>query len=526
MGLQTARVLDKQEHVELALELLSFAGGENTISEDQAMKTEEGRQVDNWDALSLGGMIRARGFNEVGDGGVGYTLQPDLLIQHKDSGGTELYAVIEGDLVKFVGAVLTQDDAAAFTSGVLTHGVSAGEGLWMTNVSDGLKRKTVGVAIATPSSVPASNCARIYGHKTRLIAEGSSDFPRRVYICRAGVGNWVASDAWSLSNDASSIDLPEDTRGCQPNFPSGNETLVFTNRGGYAIYNFPNTAFRPLGNPFRNCCAPYSIALGDEGVYFMSDWPTKGIFVYDGVNSPKELTYFNRDVFIDKIDLSKRVYGIYRNRRYYLIYSDIDSAVSYPNKMRIYDATLGRWMNRPVNTALSDNFGYPALLRFGFNNIYAASSQKDKCYELETDDNSDEGQATQAVYKTKVFSSRDFAIASGGEFGIDDVRLKLIKMIVTFHGTTGSVSVLWDMDRGLHSGTKTIDLTAAGALLNTTFILNTSSITSTPQDRTVVYPFPNGAVGRRVQFTISNSGTSTRPRIKKIKIVALALEEA
>ena len=35
------RVLDGYDSPELVLELLSFSGGENTISEDQAMKSNE-----------------------------------------------------------------------------------------------------------------------------------------------------------------------------------------------------------------------------------------------------------------------------------------------------------------------------------------------------------------------------------------------------------------------------------------------------------------------------------------------------
>lgn len=98
MGLQNTQVLDRAEHLELSLEILSFAGGENTISEDQAMKTEEARQCDNWEAISLGGMERAKGFNEIADGSSGYTDAPDLLIQHSDTGGSEIYTIIEGDL--------------------------------------------------------------------------------------------------------------------------------------------------------------------------------------------------------------------------------------------------------------------------------------------------------------------------------------------------------------------------------------------------------------------------------------------
>ena len=525
MGVNNKGVLDGYDGVELALEILSFSGGENTISEDQVMKANEAEQCENWDAISLGGMERAKGFAQRGTGGASYSAQSDLLAHHKDTGGTVLYGVIAGDLVKLVGSTITQDDAGAFTSGTLCHSVSTeNDGLWITNATDNLKKKAVGVAIATPASQPTTACARIYRHKNRLVAEGSGSVPKRIYGTRTGTVNWTAADAWSLSNDAWSIDLPNDTRGCVPNFPSGNEILAFTEDSAYALSNFPNTAYRPIGTPSRGCSAPYSIALGDEGVYFLSKKPTLGVFLFDGVNFV-ELTQFNRDVFVEDIDFSKRIFGVYRNRRYYIFYNELNSGVSYPNKCRMYDARFGRWMDRPINSSLSDNLGYPAVLLYSSSNeLYCASSRSDLWYELESGD-SDAGQNTEATYKTKTFSSRDFSYASGGQFGIDDVKLKLTSMVVTYYGTTGSVPVLWNADRGLHTGTKTIDLTASGDLINSTFIVNSSSVTYSPQDRTRAYPFPNGAVGRRFDFTISNSGTSTRPRIKKIKINAIALDE-
>ena len=521
------QTLNKYSLQELALEILSFAGGENTISEDQAMKTEEARTCENWDAISLGGMERTRGFNEVADGGGTYTNAPDLLIQHKDSGGTATYGVVEGDLVIKSGSSISTEDNNCLTSGVLCHGVSVKESgfLWLTNSTDNLKKKAVGVAIATPSDVPPTACARVYNHKNRLLAEGSTTYPNRVYGSRTGMGNWTAANAWTLANDAFSIDVPTATQGCVPNFPSGNEVLVFTEEQAYSISNFPNVSYRPIGTPSRGCSAPYSVALGDEGAYFLSRRPTLGVFLFDGAQY-QELTQFNKDVFVELIDFSKRIFGFYRNRKYYLFYNELNSGVSYPNRLRIYDARFGRWMNRPVNSSLSDNFGYPARLQYSSNEFYCASSQKDKFYELETTDDSDELNNTQATYKTKVFSSRDFAVASGGAFPIDDVRLKLLKLIVTFSGTVGSIGVLWDADRGLHSGSKTLSLTTNGDLLNTTFIVNTSYISTTPADRTRVYTFPNDAVGRRFQFTFTNNGTSTRPKIKKIKVEAVALDEA
>lgn len=525
MGLPNRRVLDTADAQELALEILSFSGGENTISEDQAMKISEARTCENWEAISLGGMQRAKGFNEVADGGVTYSAAPDLLIQHKDSGGTATYGVIATDLVIKSGANIAQENAAAFTAGVLCHGVSAGGALWITNATDNLKRKTVGAAIASATGQPSEACARIYNHKNRLIAEGAATTANRVYGSRTGSGNWNNANTWSLSNDAWSIDLPSDTRGCVPNFPSGNEILVFTEGETYALSNFPNTSYRPVSTQSRGCGAPYSIALGDEGVYFVSRRPTLGVFLFDGVNF-QELTQFNKDVFVDKINFSGRIFGIYKNRKYYLFYNETNSGVSYPNRLRIFDAQFGRWMNRPVNSSLADNFGYPAILKYSSNELYAASSRKDKIYELETEDNSDEGTETQAVYETKVFSSRDFNVASGGAFPIDDVKMKLLTATITYSGTTGAIGILWSADRGLHSGSKSISLTSSGANLNTEFTVNTSYVVTTPADRTKTITFPNDAVGRRFQFTFTQNGTSTRPKIKKIKINAVAQDEA
>lgn len=525
LSLTNLPTLDVRDLREVALEILSFSGGENTISEDQVAKVNEARVLENWEANSLGGMVRANGFNEVADGGAGYTAKGDLLIQHKDAGGTQIYGIFEGDLIYKNGASFTNDDNNAFTSGVLSHAFSNPGGfLWITNSTDNLKKKAVGVAIATPASVPTTACDRIYNHKNRMIAEGSTSVTNRIYGSRTGTGNWTAADAWSLANDAWSIDLPDATTGCVPNFPSGNEVLAFTNENCYALSNFPNTAFRAVSTPGRGCGAPYSLALGDEGVYFVSRRPTLGVFLFDG-SQFTELTQYNKDVFVERIDFSKRIFGIYRNRKYYLMYTETGSGVNYPNQMRVFDARFSRWMNRPVNTSLSDNFGYPTILRYSNNELYCASSQKDKIYELETTDNSDELQSTQATYTTKVFSSRDFAFASGGQFPIDDVKMKLTKVTITFFGTVGSLGFQWSADRGTHTGSKTINLTANGAYLNTTFTINTSYITTSPADKTVTVPFSNDAVGRRFQFTITNSGTSTLPKVKRIKLHAVCLDE-
>ena len=510
-------ILDKKKPLELTLELLSFSGGENTIGTDQELTANEARIIENWDVISIGGMERSKGFNLEADGGVSWSEDIDLVIQHYESGSKRTYAVVEGDLVYENGAVLTQADNGAFTSGLLCHAVSAGDVLYITNSTDNIKKKTIGVGIAALTNPPAVARERLYYHKFRLIAEGGG---RRVYGSRAGVGNFDAADGFSKANDAWNIDLPEDTRGCAIGFPSGNEVTVFTKFGAYSVYGFPDVAYRPLIGS-HNCVAPYSIAIGDEGVFFLSDHSTLGVFLWNGINWV-DLT--ERHDFVNDIDLSKRIFGIYKNNQYYLFYNESGSGVTYPNKLRIYNTKYGRWMDRPVNPAVGDNFGYPALLKHSDNELYVGSSRTDKLYELETDDNSDGGENTEANYKTKDFSSIDFS-AGGGKFPIDEVRMKLTKIIVTAYGTKGVVTVEWSSDRGAHSGSQTFSVLADGDLINSTFIVNTSKVATLPPDKTTPKSFNNSAIGRRFSFQILNSNTGERLKVKKIKIHAIVLEE-
>jgi hypothetical protein len=522
MGLPSnLTVFDRLDHTELELVLNSFAGGENTIGEDAALKNNEARLIENWDAISLGGMTRSKGFNEVADGaGTSYSDKFDLLVHHKETSGTRLYGVIKKDLVYKNSAAITTADSNAFTDGVLCHAVSAGDALWITNTTDGLKRKVIASAIAAPAGVPTA-AARIYAHKFRLIAEGSG---KVIQGSRAGTGNWNSADTWSKTNDAWSITMPDTTYGCAPEFPSGNEILSFTKYRAYALSNFPDVAYRPIANSV-GCIAPYSIVTGTEGVFFLSDYPKLGVFLFNGVDWV-ELTP-NHD-FVTKIDLTKRIFGTYRNNKYYIFYNEIGSGVTYPNRCKIYDTLFGRWMTRSVNKSLADNFGYPSVLKYDNNELYSASSVKAKIYELETTDDSDEALNTIATYRTKDFSSRDFSLANGGgQFPIDEVRMKLLKMVVTYYGTTGNITIQWTADRGRYVGSQTITMSEnAGAKINRDFTVNTSSIIEQSTiDKTVVFSFNNSAVGSRFSFDINNSATGNRPKIKNIKIYAVALNE-
>jgi len=509
-------VLNRRQPIELVLELDSFAGGENTIGSDAEVKKNEARICKNWDSDSLGGMIRSKGFNEIADGGGTYTDLLDLLIQHEEGTNQEVYGVIEGDLVIKNGTSIDQEDVAPFTSGKLCHAVSAGDALWIANDTDSLQIKTIGNAIAAATDQPANVGPRIYTHKFRLVSEGSG---KTVYGSRAATGNWNAADGWSLANDAYNIDLPDDTFGAVMDFPSGNEYTVFTKSKAYGISNAPNVAYRPIPNS-HGCSAPYSIAKGNEGVFFVSDIPTLGVYLWNGVQWIN-ITEFHD--FVNDINFSARIFGKYRDRKYHLFYNKSGSGVSYVNTWRTYDTRWGRWSERPINSDVADNFGYPALLNFTNNEFYVGSSRKDKIYELETTDNSDEGENTEANYKTKDFSSKDFSMASGGGFPIDDVTFKLTSMTVTFFGTIGTFSVQWTMDRGRVSGSQTITVTADGAKINEDFVVNTSKVIILPPDKTITRSFKNNAVGKTVNIQIINNATGERTKIKKLKIEAVTV---
>ena len=509
-------VLNGKKPLELVLRLNSFSGGENTIGEDQALKNNESRNIENWQVESLGGMERATGFTQVA-AKVSVTSDAlDLVVQHKESTSTKVYGIVDGDLVSGTG--LAVEDVGAFTSGKLCSAVSAGDKLWITNATDNLKYKTIAGAITIPSDVPTVASPRIYEHKFRLIAEGSG---KVVYGSKAGTGNWVDADAWSLANDAWNITIPDITTGGVPNFPSGQEFSVFTEFGVYSISNFPNVTYRPIANA-HGCENAYSIANGNEGVFFVSKYPTLGIYLWDRVNFIN-LTEFND--FVDKIDFTARMYGEYRNNKYYFFYVETGTGATEPNRLRIYNTKFGRWSQRPVNSELDDNLGYPALLKYSNNELYSGSSNKTIIYELESG-TSDAGVDTIATLKTKDFSSRDFELANGaGVFPIDEVRMKLTKMTITFFGISDVITVQWQADRGLHSGNQTVEIDAAGDKLNTTFTVNTSKVVQLPPDTTRTVSFNNSAVGRRFNFQINTTGSGTLPRIKNIKIHALAIEE-
>lgn len=512
-------ILDRKEPVELVLEIPSFAGGENTIGEDQELKSNEARIIENWDAVSVGGMERTKGFTKKNDGTGTYTTGLiDLLVHHFEGTSTRNYVVTEGDLAYLNGSNITQTDASAFTSGTLCHAVSAGSKLWITNSTDNLKYTTIAGSIAAPTTTPSSARDRIYYHKSRLVAEGGGV---TVYGSKAGSGNWAGAGGWSASGDAWNIDLPDLTKGCAPGFPSPNEITVFTEFGAYILSNFPNVAFRPVLGSY-GCSAPYSIALGPQGLFFVAKYPTLGVILWDGVN------YINLTInedWISKVDLTKRCFGIFSDNKYRIFYNETGSGVTYPNVMRVYDTRFGRWMKRPINSSVGDNFGYPALLTKSSNELYVGSSRVAKVYQLEDTSNADNTYATQANYQTKDFTSLDFRTIGGSQFPIDEVRLKLLKATVSYYGSTGSFTLLWSSDRGLHSGSQTYQMTAYGSLLNSSFTVNTSYLSTPPPTKTVTRSFTNNAIGRRFSFQLLNSATGDRPKIKKIKIFAVAYEE-
>lgn len=502
------------EQIELVLEIPSFAGGENTIGQDQELGVQEGRVVENWDSDSVGGMIRSKGFTSICTGGASYSTAPDGMLHHYEGTTTKDYVVVGGDLARINGSSITQTDASKFASGTLTHSLSAGNRAWFTNATNNLKYTTIAGTVTVPTGVPASARERIYYHKSRLIAEGGGV---TLYGSRFGTGNWHASaDTWSASGDAWSIDLPDLTQGCIPGFPSGGQITVFTKFGAYAVTGMPNVAQNYiLGS--HGCSQPLSIQLGAEGVYLFSLYPTLGVFLWDG-SSWTNLTV-NED-WVSKVSLTNRCFGIYSENKYRLFFNDNTSGQSYPNRCKIYDARFNRWMERIINPSVADFFGYPMLRTKVNNELYVASSTNDVVYQMEDTSNSDNTYNTIANYKTKDFTSKDFGLPR------DEVRMKLLKVTATHYGTTGSYSLGWSADRGNNAGSVSFDLQARGDLLNSTFTLNTSYLSGTAPDKTVTRSFSNGAVGSRFAFQIINNATGDRCKIKKLKIVAIALGES
>lgn len=521
MAITARGILDTGAENEIILEILSYSSGINTISEDHVMQANEARVVENWEVISVGGMQRAAGFNLIASS-AGATASDLGHFHYEDTtGSSAILGIVKGALVKESSPSIATITGGVFTSGTLSHAANGDDESWITNSDDNLRRYTIAGGLVTPSDQPTNARDRIYRHKNRLIAEGGGN---TIYGSRAGTGNWTAANAWSLANDAWSLDLPNETKGVAVGFPNGSVISVFDKFRTYILSNFPNTAYQRVSNS-RGCVAPLSIAIGEEGLYFLSDFPTLGVFLWDGT---KFTDITPAQDFVEKINLSGRIFGMYRERKYHFFYNETGSGVAYPNRLKIFNAKFGHWMDRVINSDVGDTFGYPMLLDKQNNELYTWSSQNQVIFELDTTDNSDNGNDTEATYKTKDFTSRDFlSPASGRAVPLDENLVKLTKVTITYYGTVGTITLKWTADRGRATGTLTFDLTAIGDELNTTFTVNSSQIVSSAslQDKKVTKSVSNNAVGRTFNFEILNDGSSTRPKIKKLKIHGILLSD-
>ena len=523
MGISNQSLLDTGEGNEIYLELLSFSGGENQISEDHVTQSNEARTSINFEPLSIGGMQRMSGINQIASGAAPVTEDKFSVLGHyhyKDSASTgQPMGVIEGDLVVISGAaVLTASGGSGlFTADKECTAVDGGNAMWITNSTDNLKRYAIESGAGAIADVPTKARDGIYKHKQRLFAEGGDT---TVYSSRAGTGNWMEADAWSAANDASNIDLPDYTTGSVPNFPSGNEIAVFTKFGCYSVFNFPNVAYRAIPNSF-GCSDRKSLSVGNGGVFGFGEFPTRAIWFWNGTT----FTSLTEGVdWIDDIRTSIKMRSCFRENRYWIAYND-DATKSYTNKLKFFDVKFGGWFEREINSDVGDSIGELMVLTKNDNELYGWSSQTWNAWQLETGTD-DDGNDTQAQYKTKEFTSRDFSYASGGKaFPIDEISIKLTKIRMQFYGTAGSITLQWTGDSGVNSGSISYDLTAEGDLINSTFTLNSSKVITAPPDSNEIQSVSNNAVARRFSFQILHNGSSTKPKIKKIKIYGLALEE-
>ena len=524
MAVTNEAVLDTGQSNELFLEILSFSGGENQTSEDHVTQANQARNCTNFAPISLGGMERVKGINQIASGAAPVTASTASLLGHfhyeDSSGESSILGVIDDDLVVASGAVVMRayNGAGKFTADIDCTAVNGGDATWITNSTDNLHRYTIASGCNIPNDVPTLACEGIYVHKNRLFAEGGQ---RRVYSSRVGTGFWNAADTWDAANDASNIDLPDYTTGSVPNFPVGDGIMVFTKFSAYIVSGFPNVRYDAIPNSW-GCSSRHTLAEGNGGLFGISELPNKCIFYYDRT---KFVSITEGVDWIDDVDTSKRMYGIFRENEYQFHYNETGGTTTYPDKVKVFNVKWGNWYEREINSSVGDTLGVPFALDKQSNEMYAWSSQDGNIYEMWTGTD-DEGYDTQCTYKTKNFTSRDFTFSSSAKaFPFDEVEIKLTRVLVQYYGVVGALTISWEGDYGLNSGSNVFDLTADGDILNSTFIVNTSKVITTPPDKVRVQSISNAAVGKRFNFQILHNGLSTRPEIKKIKIFAEAREE-
>lgn len=118
-------ILNTHKPIEVELELNSFAGGENTIGEDQSLKNNEARLIQNWDNISLGGMVRSKGCNLSGKITYPYDSYDVLLIHFNGTDAATSYTAESGQTVTFAGTAQLDTDQKEFgASSLLLDGNS------------------------------------------------------------------------------------------------------------------------------------------------------------------------------------------------------------------------------------------------------------------------------------------------------------------------------------------------------------------------------------------------------------------
>lgn len=518
-GLNQA-LLDTAEETEVVLEVLGFSGGENQISPDHLTQNNECRTNENWEPTSVGALKRVSGIDQIATAGSGVSDAESFLGHHhynETSASERILGVIDTDLVEKSGSALavSTGGTAAFTADKVCTAVDGGDAAWITNGTDNLKRYTIAAGLATPAQQPASAHDGIYKSKQRLLAVGNS---RTIEYSRTGTGNWTAADAWTASNDAATTDLPGFATGALPGFPSSGVDAVFNKDSCYAVFGVPNVAYDEIPNSM-GCHDLRTLARAEDGAFGFTLFPKKMVWFW---NRTQFIDLTDNVDWIDNVSTTNRMWAAYRDGKYYFFYNDSTSGVSTVNRLKIFDKKFGGWRSRIFNA--SDNLGAPLVLKRTTGDIYAFSSSNYNLYQLDVG-TEDEGSDTEATYVTKRFTSRDFLSQSSGKpVSLDEVCIKLTKILVQYNGQVGSINIAWGSDFGAVSDSISIDLAASGTGLGS-FTLGTDTLAAGAADAVKCISLSNKALGKRFDLTISNNGQSTRPEIKKIRLYGILYHE-
>jgi len=504
------QVIDQIENVGDSKYIPDFSMGLNTTAANEKLLDNESIIRKNWSQIELGAIKKVTGFTKKNATKIGDAAITGLFRVYQTSGTTKLLAKCG------VGLYYSNDDGAtftreagtvAFTTGEFVTGVNYNDLFFFTGLTDGLYKFTPGTnTAAATTSAPTDKCRFLYKRvDRRLIAINNIVNGSTLYYSKIDPTG-AAADDWSATNDAGSIAID----GAKSESLTGGATF-----GAYDIVFKDGTAFKVWGYPAPQaqkisgapgCPAPYSIAQGKGLMFFLSQ---DAVWMYDGTRFIKISDQINSLIKLINPTYIQNAFGVYREGLYWLFYTSTSDTTN--KDCLVYDVDHSNpyegkniWYERD---ALSMNCPIVFDGATDANELFAGTSQATGfVYRLDfSSTGADDTANIAGTYQTKYF-----------DMGLPHVIKRFSKVRLRYYSATGSLIVTWYTNRGITSGSFTIDTSPTGTALGA-FILGTDTLAE-DTETSVTTRLPDNAVGKDISIKIYHTDIGSQPIIRNLQL--------